>query len=164
MKISELDKAECTPCPHLQHNGEGRCSIYDERPGECRSFSCGWLHGAFSQLDRPGSSGIILASTFNWCGDGAVVDTGRKNLDGEPVMKPDNIPIATVMEAWDGAAEQHTGAEMLEALGHQCLVVIMYPDGQRVLRSAREDWIKRARDFAVAIIERQAAAEEKAEE
>ena len=41
--IRDLDKAEFEPCKHLQYGHQG-CTVYEDRPGACRKFSCGWLN------------------------------------------------------------------------------------------------------------------------
>jgi hypothetical protein len=42
LSIRELDKPIDTWCQHCRP-GKGGCSIYANRPAECRSFECGWL-------------------------------------------------------------------------------------------------------------------------
>jgi uncharacterized cysteine cluster protein YcgN (CxxCxxCC family) len=40
--IDELHKPAGSWCPHCDP-GNGRCTIYADRPAECRSFYCSWL-------------------------------------------------------------------------------------------------------------------------
>jgi len=36
------------------------CTDYDNRPGGCRSFSCGWLRGMGDDGDRPDKLGVMF--------------------------------------------------------------------------------------------------------
>ena len=144
MSIAAIDKAECSPCPHLQGSDDGCCSIYQGRPNSCREFSCGWLQGAYGPFDRPDKTGIIIVNGFNWDGDGA-----------------GPIPMVAVMESWPGAVEQERGLELLDQMSAGALVTIMFPDGKRELLCQNEDWLLRARAFAIATIEAQVASQHK---
>ena len=55
----ELKKVQGYRCPHLKP-GEG-CSIYEARPGTCRTFHCGWrqLKWVRDSL-RPDRSGVLV--------------------------------------------------------------------------------------------------------
>lgn len=55
-RVPELDKAEHTKCRHCDVG----CTIYDKRPGSCRTFECGWLKGELSEAERPDKSGVML--------------------------------------------------------------------------------------------------------
>jgi len=44
LAIAELNKPIDTWCPHARP-GRGGCSIYPDRPTNCRGFTCGWLSG-----------------------------------------------------------------------------------------------------------------------
>jgi hypothetical protein len=53
----ELKKKARVPCPHL--SGQG-CGIYENRPGVCREFLCGWRLLEDMDKDwRPDLSGIL---------------------------------------------------------------------------------------------------------
>jgi len=54
--VEELDKKPGIPCEHLCAKG---CSIYEKRPGGCRSFVCMWYQGQFSQRDKPNQTGVV---------------------------------------------------------------------------------------------------------
>lgn len=41
MSVPEIGKAENAWCVHCLPSGG--CKIYQDRPGECRTFNCGWL-------------------------------------------------------------------------------------------------------------------------
>ena len=54
----ELRKKAGTPCRHLNSAG---CGIYQDRPGVCARFLCGWR--LFEELDdswRPDLSGVLI--------------------------------------------------------------------------------------------------------
>ena len=62
MGIGALDKPSGQWCPHCLP-GKG-CGIYDERPEECRTFSCDWLRNeALGPEWKPEKSKIVMAST-----------------------------------------------------------------------------------------------------
>ena len=54
--MNELDKPLNTPCVHLAPIG---CGIYESRPQSCRDYDCAWLHGHFSEEQRPDKTGIV---------------------------------------------------------------------------------------------------------
>jgi len=63
MAVTEIDKPVMTRCEKLvAFNGKGCCSIYQDRPGGCKTFKCGWLMGGFKQKHRPDRSGIVAWS------------------------------------------------------------------------------------------------------
>jgi hypothetical protein len=54
--VSALAKPARHPCPHAA----GGCTIYRDRPEECRGFACGWLAGLGRDRDRPAESGVVI--------------------------------------------------------------------------------------------------------
>jgi hypothetical protein len=62
--IRELEKAEGIWCKHC-NVGVG-CRIYDQRPGECSRFHCGFLQiGTLSEDWRPSKCKIVLAPALD---------------------------------------------------------------------------------------------------
>jgi hypothetical protein len=60
--IDELDKPAGRWCDHWKAGGG--CSIYAQRPGECRSFLCGWMeNGRLGDEWKPTQSRIVLYMT-----------------------------------------------------------------------------------------------------
>ena len=58
--VHALEKPAGSWCPHCVQKGGG-CRIYDTRPGECRTFSCGWLDGLLPEEgDRPDRLKVVL--------------------------------------------------------------------------------------------------------
>jgi hypothetical protein len=55
--ITALGKRPWVPC---QFESRG-CSIYADRPHECRTFRCGWLAGFGGLRDRPDKIGAVFA-------------------------------------------------------------------------------------------------------
>ena len=59
MSVPEIGKAENTWCSHCLPSGG--CKIYQSRPGECRTFNCGWLMDPSLAEDwYPKKSKIVL--------------------------------------------------------------------------------------------------------
>ncbi len=62
--VEEIAKQEGVRCGKLTAAG---CSIYDDRPGQCRDFECVWLQdaeGRFTRnMERPDLSGVLLHLT-----------------------------------------------------------------------------------------------------
>lgn len=50
------------PCAHLGKRG---CTIYDERPKECRAFRCLWLDGHGTAFQRPDKIGVMANLAVN---------------------------------------------------------------------------------------------------
>jgi hypothetical protein len=59
--VFHLHKPTGTPCLHLCPTG---CSIYGDRPRECRDFECLWLKGRFDDDDRPDALGVVICRDF----------------------------------------------------------------------------------------------------
>ena len=55
--VFEIQKMAGTWCPHSVL-GKG-CSIYADRPKECRDFSCAWLAGFIDEQYRPDKTNIV---------------------------------------------------------------------------------------------------------
>ncbi len=56
LEIPTLQKPPRKTCPNVCFKG---CSIYEERPGECRTFQCIWSEGITGPGQRPDKSGIM---------------------------------------------------------------------------------------------------------
>jgi hypothetical protein len=75
MGIDALAKPRGRWCPHCKP-GRG-CSIYDSRPGECRTFACLWLMQTFLDEDwKPDRSKLVLYTEHDANRLVVQVDTG----------------------------------------------------------------------------------------
>lgn len=55
--VKAFDKPIRKPCKYLCND----CSIYDNRPDECREYKCAWLAGLFAEDDlRPDRCGLLI--------------------------------------------------------------------------------------------------------
>ena len=62
MAIEELAKPANAWCPHCKPRRG--CLIYDDRPAECRSFSCVWLvNDLLEEHWRPNKSKLVLTTS-----------------------------------------------------------------------------------------------------
>jgi hypothetical protein len=57
LEVTDLGKPVNTVCNHIRTGGG--CEIYDQRPRQCRSFSCAWLQGHFDDDWFPEATGIV---------------------------------------------------------------------------------------------------------
>ena len=92
LAIAELNKPEGTWCKHAKP-GQG-CSIYADRPGECRKFHCGYLSSELSEEWHPVKSKIVLSANSAG-GITAIVDPGRPDAWRE-------APFYLQLKAWAG--------------------------------------------------------------
>jgi hypothetical protein len=61
IEVTELEKPRGTWCHHCrQHQGQGGCNIYQDRPLGCREFVCGWLQGEVPEDLKPESCGAVF--------------------------------------------------------------------------------------------------------
>jgi hypothetical protein len=106
------------PCPHLAKRGCGR---YDERPVICSRFRCAWLATEdWADAWRPDRSGLLCL---------------REIL-------ADGQPAALVQETRSGALLEPPAKDILLALMHSCVhVVVVCPDGKR--RRMHGSWMPR---------------------
>ena len=49
---------EGVPCAYLKSEG---CSIYDERPSQCRTYYCAWAQELFPLWMKPNESGVLIS-------------------------------------------------------------------------------------------------------
>jgi hypothetical protein len=59
----ELDKPQSCWCPKVAK--KAGCSIYPDRPKECKWFFCDWLQGNYDEKDRPDKVGIVIDAEPN---------------------------------------------------------------------------------------------------
>lgn len=78
LKVPELGKGVGW-CGHWV-KGQG-CGIYEERPGSCRAFSCGWLRGDLGEHWRPVRARMVVG--FSGRAVEVYVD-GNRNFEREP--------------------------------------------------------------------------------
>tara|TARA_B100000683_G_C12464318_1_gene545363 strand:- start:1196 stop:1543 length:348 start_codon:yes stop_codon:yes gene_type:complete len=57
LEIPTLKKPKKTLCDNVCESGG--CSIYQDRPNECRTFQCLWSEGYTGEGQRPDKSGIM---------------------------------------------------------------------------------------------------------
>lgn len=101
LAVHELGKpihSWCTHCPTKQ-----RCSIYDARPNECRTFNCGWLTSASIGDEWQPTRCRMLLTAEN--------DGQRLTVVVHP-DRPDawrRQPHYGQLKAWAEAAIQHRG-------------------------------------------------------
>jgi hypothetical protein len=56
--VAKLDKPQQVTCKHLCGS---KCGIYENRPGECAEYFCGWRQGFVTGLDRrPDRWGVVF--------------------------------------------------------------------------------------------------------
>jgi hypothetical protein len=86
--VEELNKPMGVPCKNICDIG---CSIYKDRPGACRFFSCQWLKGDFADDDKPCKTKMVV-----WL---ALTDRGNYALWGSyRDGPPDENMFAILME------------------------------------------------------------------
>jgi hypothetical protein len=107
--VHALAKPAGAWCPHCERRGGG-CRIYNERPGECRTFSCAWLDGLLpEESDRPDRLKVVLFE-----------DSSERS----------NERIIVFVEAHPGAVNGSARAQFLQRhfLSQGCVVVIRNAD------------------------------------
>ena len=145
---------ECTMCCKLldvvalakpagswcAHCAPGRgCGIYEGRPGECRSFRCGWLvDEKLGEEWRPSRSRIMLVSEAGSNRIAAHVDPAR----------PDawrRAPFHGVLRGWARAAARVRG-QIVVYVGRRATVVL--PDRDVDLGVLEDDEVIATREFS----------------
>ena len=86
--VEEINKPMGVPCENICGIG---CSIYKDRPGACRFFSCQWLKGDFADNDKPSISKMVIWLALTERGNYALWGSYR---DGPP----DKDMFAILME------------------------------------------------------------------
>ncbi len=127
MKIAEIDKPWGRWCDHCQP-GKG-CAIYQERPGECRSFMCGWLTNPdFDEAWFPPRAKMVVTLE----GDGQMVAV---HVDAAQPGAWRRKPFHDKLKSWARLAEKRD-ALVLVRVGARALVI--FPDGEVELGAMRE--------------------------
>jgi hypothetical protein len=128
MAVRALGKPRGAWCPHAA--GGAGCRIYDARPGECRSFACGWLiDPKLGEEWRPSISRIVLVAQQGTNRLVAHVDPGR----------PDawrRAPYHARLREWARAAAQTRG-EVIVHIGRRAMAIL--PDHEIDLGTTRDD-------------------------
>src|SRR5210317_1661780 len=101
-RIVELHKSAGKPCKNLKNK---RCSIYEDRPGQCKEFSCLWLDGHMPKSQKPSKTKVLAWHNDGFCS----------------VLAPDKIPKVT----WDYLME----------ISNKISVVIQQPKGRLTYRN-----------------------------
>lgn len=57
--VPEIGKPAGEACRFLGACGHG-CTVYAQRPQNCRAYSCAWLEGHGAAGDRPGDVGVLV--------------------------------------------------------------------------------------------------------
>lgn len=105
--VPSLDKKEFERCAILSRSVQPGCSLYATRPKECRTWSCLWKKGLGEESDIPNVRGIVL-------------DVGT------------DARVITAKEAFEGGFE--TAEPLLEKLSDKFVVVLVWPDGDKLIR------------------------------
>ena len=115
LDVVALAKPAGTWCPHCAP-GRG-CGVYDTRPGECRSFQCGWLvDPKLGEEWRPSRSRIMLVSEAGSNRLAAHVDPARADAWRR-------APFYTALKRWAQAAARQRG-QVVVYVGRQATVVL----------------------------------------
>ena len=127
LAIDELAKPPGDWCPHVAI-GKG-CTIYETRPGSCRTFQCFWL--SLPKLDaswRPDRCGFVLRDA----GSGLLL------VEVEP-SKPDawrRQPYYAQLKHWSQATPAGTGMVVVKVRGSATVVL---PDADLAIGRVADD-------------------------
>lgn len=104
-----------TPCKHLRVSLNlvtgacgGGCDIYEHRPGLCRDYKCLWRAGLILGDERRRPDKLGLMFTFD------IHDEER------------GIYVVEAWELWDGAAREHPGRGVIEAIAQYAHIRIRF--------------------------------------
>jgi hypothetical protein len=130
--IPALEKPRFKWCPHCDI-GRG-CRIYEDRPGECRAFLCGWLVGVMKQGRigehwQPATSKMVLSYDVEFNRIVVHVDSARATAWRAR-------PFFDDIKAWAAMAEQNNG-QVIVWQGEN--VVAVLPDREIWLGPMRPD-------------------------
>jgi hypothetical protein len=127
MKIAEIDKPPGRWCGHCRP-GAG-CAVYEQRPGECRDFYCGYLTNPDLGEDwRPDRAKLVVS----------LEDEGRMVAVHVDASQPDawrRRPYYDKIKQWARLAERGDRL-VLVRVGNRALVV--FPDCEADLGPMQE--------------------------
>lgn len=114
--IAALDKAAGSWCSHCAP--PLGCSIYDSRPGECRTFSCVWLESAVLGSEWwPARSKMVLY----------LIDDGTRLMvhvdPGSPGVWQQS-PYHAQLRAWAGRSLRIGGPTVVVRIGERLIAVL----------------------------------------
>ena len=99
--VPALEKPRGTWCPHCER-GVG-CRIHESRPGECRSFLCGWLvSDKFGPEWKPERSKIVITVTRDGNGFEFQCDPGFPQAWRKEPYYSQILHLAADAQAHDG--------------------------------------------------------------
>lgn len=105
--IKELDKPTRTRCPN---QGDGCCTIYEDRPPTCRGYECLWRLGILEgdERRRPDNLGVI----FDF------------RSEKETIRSIGDVQCIQATEVWPGAFRQTNIDWLLRQLATRFPVVV----------------------------------------
>lgn len=113
--IEEIESPAGTWCRHC-NIGAG-CAIYEQRPGECRTFRCAYLVDAsLDERWKPSESKIVLITNTTHKRIEVHVDPHRPNAWKQ-------APFYAQLKAWSKSSAQN-GAQVVVYIAKQAIVVL----------------------------------------
>src|SRR5262249_47734976 len=88
------------------HEGAGCCTIYPDRPDECRAYRCLWLDGWGDDADRPDRSGVLLHPVATKYDGGSLRGVGAIELGPGAVPPPG--PDQDLPQGWTVTVQRYS--------------------------------------------------------
>jgi len=113
--IATIDKPAGQWCSHCRQ--DRGCTIYEQRPQECRNFLCGWLR--LPQLDerwKPSTCKFVLATDESFSHMKIVVDPARADAWRRE-------PYYSTFRGWAQAGPDQ-GMKIMVAVGKRAIVIL----------------------------------------
>lgn len=132
--ITDLNKPGGEWCPHADPGGAG-CTIYDQRPGECRTFECCWRQGMLPDDCKPNKIGVLAV------------------FEPEVATDLEGGPIAGIQlhESFPGAVRANKKAEaLLQSLIRAGVPTLIFSDRTARTAELSINGVKFSRPFPVA--------------
>jgi hypothetical protein len=126
--IPELEKPRLEWCGHC--NTSKGCKIYNDRPGRCRDFYCGYItNPTLSEAWKPSKSKLMLTVESN--GDRIMVHVDPARPDAWQ-----KEPFYSTMKKWALAPGAQPG-QVIVWIGRRIIAIL--PDQDKDLGDVRED-------------------------
>ncbi len=118
LAVADLGKAPGTWCAHCRR--DKGCTIYDTRPGECRTFFCHWmLEKGLGPEWKPDRAKFALATTEN--GITAFVDPGYPSSWRAPTYY-------TTFKRWAAEGARRPGGPHIVSVRIGARAIVVLPD------------------------------------
>lgn len=137
--VPSLGKPAFQRCKYIRTSDKGCCSIYDQRPYDCKSWTCMWIVDPEMKLPRPDRAHYVIDMLPDWVRayqDGEEIDVQVLQIWMDPAFPDSHRDPA--LRAWLAAHAERTQMAAIVRFGGEGAGLVLLPPSMNVSRQWRE--------------------------